>query len=256
MGDDSAILINRQFRRQGTLGRAVDFRRAHAELQAQLIEGPGFILVGHQFQQKQDVLGFEVHRCVFLFAFRVSVLLRLLFAVRDSRNENNIIGRRLQKARLIWQVVTSDQVIPFWLIKSVRSGADPKNSARKKRAGKCHYPLLRLTMPPMSHYAHQADALFAQYNRIDSATLHADWLKHLPERPGLRHRRRQRPRRQLAGGAFSLVSVSRAADHRDRAHVNRVTVVLRGFSLCIKLSNLTQQLQDTGNPLLTGAITR
>ncbi|CAN0350722.1 unnamed protein product, partial [Discosporangium mesarthrocarpum] len=37
----------------------------------------------------------------------------------------------------------------------------------------------------MSHYADQADALFAQYNSIDSATLHADWLKHLPDRPGL-----------------------------------------------------------------------
>jgi SAM-dependent methyltransferase len=37
----------------------------------------------------------------------------------------------------------------------------------------------------MSYYSDNAEALFERYNSADPAKLHADWLKHLPERPGV-----------------------------------------------------------------------
>ena len=37
----------------------------------------------------------------------------------------------------------------------------------------------------MTHYTRQANTLFTKYRQMDSAALHADWLQHLPERPGL-----------------------------------------------------------------------
>lgn len=37
----------------------------------------------------------------------------------------------------------------------------------------------------MSYYSDNAEVLFERYNSADPAALHADWLKHLPETPGL-----------------------------------------------------------------------
>ena len=37
----------------------------------------------------------------------------------------------------------------------------------------------------MSHYTQHAKALFTKYRQMDSAKLHADWIQHLPEQPGL-----------------------------------------------------------------------
>jgi len=37
----------------------------------------------------------------------------------------------------------------------------------------------------MSYYSDNADTLFKRYNQADPEQLHADWLKYLPEQPGL-----------------------------------------------------------------------
>ena len=37
----------------------------------------------------------------------------------------------------------------------------------------------------MSYYSDNVDTLFDKYHCADSAELHADWLKHLPDQPGL-----------------------------------------------------------------------
>lgn len=37
----------------------------------------------------------------------------------------------------------------------------------------------------MSYYSDNASTLIERYNRIDSGSLHSDWLKHLPEEPGV-----------------------------------------------------------------------
>jgi len=37
----------------------------------------------------------------------------------------------------------------------------------------------------MSYYSENAEVLFERYNRVDPQQLHDDWLKHLPEQPGL-----------------------------------------------------------------------
>ncbi len=37
----------------------------------------------------------------------------------------------------------------------------------------------------MTHYTQHAKVLFTKYSQMKSAELHADWIKHLPDRPGL-----------------------------------------------------------------------
>jgi hypothetical protein len=49
-------------------------------------------------------------------------------------------------------------------------------------------------------YEANADAVVPQYEAADPAALHA-WLQDLLPSRGARHRRRQWPRRRLAGGA-------------------------------------------------------
>jgi len=75
----------------------------------------------------------------------------------------------------------------------------------------------------MSYYADNADTLLERYNQIDAAELHRDWLRHLPERPGLAcdiGAGSGRDANWLAGQGWDVIAVEPEAALRERARAH------------------------------------
>jgi SAM-dependent methyltransferase len=74
----------------------------------------------------------------------------------------------------------------------------------------------------MSYYAANADTLFNRYHSISSDLLHADWLQHLPQEPGLAcdiGAGTGRDANWLAGKGWEVVAVEPERGFRDRARL-------------------------------------